>query len=79
MSDQNHNNPTPSNTELAREAKITQDRKRQVELAEHPSFVVRRALAKNASLCAEALELLGDDLQKLRAKHEKAIGDVISN
>lgn len=57
----------PSNIELAREAGHTENCERQAELAGHPSLVVRQALARNRFLCADAIEVLGDELEALRA------------
>lgn len=64
---------TPSNIELAREAIQTNDEERQVLLAQHPSRVVKRALATNKALCQRAMEILGDELEDLRHEvHDQA-------
>lgn len=69
---------TPSNLDLIREAGSTGDCQRQAELAEHPSHLVRRALAKNKALCQLAAEILGDELEELRTDTKDQIGETLS-
>lgn len=66
MTDKDKQSDALSNLDLAREAGITADEKRQVELAQHPSRVVKRALAANKALCQRAMEILGNELEDLR-------------
>jgi len=77
MNQMNNNNELPSNTDLIKEARTTNDCNRQVQLAGHTSDLVRAALTKNPSLCESALDELGDDLEKLRRVASKKLNGVI--
>lgn len=67
MVKENSQSNTPSNLDLIHEGAVTRDCKRQQELAGHSSFFVRQSVANNPMLCAEAAEILGDELTVLRA------------
>ena len=69
----------PSNLDLIKEAGETADCQRQSELAEHPSYLVRRALAKNRALCLGAAEILGDELASLRSDTNVHIGVLLTD
>lgn len=67
----------PSNLDLIREAGSTSDCHRQVELADHPSHLVRRALVQNNGLCPEAAKILGDDIEELRRNTGNQAGEIL--
>ncbi|MFT7184462.1 MAG: hypothetical protein ACI9QC_000804 [Oceanicoccus sp.] len=67
----------PSNLELIREAGATVDCRRQTELAEHLSHLVKRALARNKDLCQAAAEILGDELENLRSDTKGQVGEIL--
>ena len=69
----------PSNLGLIREAGSTADCQRRAELAEHPSHLVRRALARNKELCQVAAEILGDELEELRTDTKDQVDETLSD
>ncbi len=57
---------SPTNLDLATEAKSTTDPIRQAELLQHPSDLVLNALSKNPNLTPEIAQSVTNKIQTLR-------------